>query len=464
MVHKKVLPALAAAMLLAGCGGNFESIFRTTESEKFNVSFVDAKQRGIMVTKVNAIKKWNGVDTTVQEVRACAEPSPDVLASVAASFAASANVPDKVAAEFAGAVTGSAASIGLRTQSIQLMRDALYRVCEAYAAGAIDGFQMRTLQIRYQNMIVGLLAIEQLTGAVRGPTATTGGTAAGGTASDAVAISKQLEAIAARRKTLTAELETRKKAETDAQAERDKAKAPVDAATAAGNNPTDDQNKKLAETEDALKTATAARAAAESELADNATQREGLLAALERSKTASASTTSTATSTLPPEPLKPETAEKVAQAVQNIVKDVINQDNTLEGCIELMAALISRQSPQDDTNRAVLSFCEVKLKTEGAKLSFLLQEFGGDKLRRLSAIFADPAKRSKAMAAFPITKPGNIDMTPQAYAGLLAKLKQAKTDNQFHSVFTSLLKKSGAPRDLQNIDAALDNVQAQING
>ena len=68
----------------------------------------------------------------------CAEPSPDALSSFASSISGSAAVTGEGSGSLASALSEAAGSIGLRTQSITLMRDALYRVCEAYYNGAIS--------------------------------------------------------------------------------------------------------------------------------------------------------------------------------------------------------------------------------------------------------------------------------------------------------------------------------------
>jgi hypothetical protein len=60
-----------------------------------------------------------------------AEPSPDAIASAIASTAAKANVPSaNVNAELSGSCARAVASIGLRTASIQVLRDLGYRACE----------------------------------------------------------------------------------------------------------------------------------------------------------------------------------------------------------------------------------------------------------------------------------------------------------------------------------------------
>jgi hypothetical protein len=102
----------------------------------------------------------------------CAEPSPDALSAYAAEIAAEANVPGEAAVQLAAAMQESSSYVGLRTQSIQLLRDSLYRLCEGYMNGALDKPQYEILVRRYQKYMVALLGIEQLTGAMRAPTVT----------------------------------------------------------------------------------------------------------------------------------------------------------------------------------------------------------------------------------------------------------------------------------------------------
>lgn len=117
---------------------------------------VDAKQRVIVFSKPATA---DGYAIT------CAEPSPDALSALSSGAGFGAQYA-KVLANIAVSQAESAASIGLRTQSIQLLRDGMYRLCEAYAARAIDATEFNRQQRRYQNLMLSLLAIEQLTGAV----------------------------------------------------------------------------------------------------------------------------------------------------------------------------------------------------------------------------------------------------------------------------------------------------------
>lgn len=147
-----------SALTLVGCA-NLNTQSRNFSGHQAEVKTVDASQRAIFSVhkKYGNDKQWTAV---------CAEPSPDALIAYATSVGASLNAPGKANLDLALSQSQAAASIGLRTQTIQLLRDGMYRLCEAYASGSIDNDDMESLQRRYQNMMIGLLAIEQITGPV----------------------------------------------------------------------------------------------------------------------------------------------------------------------------------------------------------------------------------------------------------------------------------------------------------
>jgi predicted DNA binding CopG/RHH family protein len=147
--------AIAASLVTTGCNsfGLNSSFFKSSGSgEK-----MDIQKRVIL----------SGSDTPT--TRVCAEPSPDAMSSMALEAAGKGGVPSKVQAELSVALQQSAAFVGLRTSSIQLLRDFGYRLCEAYLSGAIDSGEYELLMRRFQKNVVALLAIEQLTGAVKAP-------------------------------------------------------------------------------------------------------------------------------------------------------------------------------------------------------------------------------------------------------------------------------------------------------
>ncbi|BDW95606.1 hypothetical protein MACH10_12910 [Thalassospira tepidiphila] len=144
---------------LSACG-NLNSIHRNLNVNSGTGAFVDVKQRAVIVKKDNEEK------TIV-----CAEPSPDALSAYAAELAAKLSKPGVGEAGLALAARESAAFIGVRTQSIQLLRDGMFRLCEARLNGMTEenyAHQMR----RYQRNMVALMAIEQLAGVVKAPAVT----------------------------------------------------------------------------------------------------------------------------------------------------------------------------------------------------------------------------------------------------------------------------------------------------
>jgi hypothetical protein len=118
--------------------------------------FIDAEQRAVLSNQ-----------RTDRDLRVvCAEPAPDALSAIAAQAGVSvSDISNAVSAE--GGVSEAAANIGLRTQTIQTLRDGFYRVCEAYMNGLSEE-QYSIMLRRFQTNMIALLAIEQLTGSVKG--------------------------------------------------------------------------------------------------------------------------------------------------------------------------------------------------------------------------------------------------------------------------------------------------------
>lgn len=144
--------------------------FRTFDLDAGGTSHtMDASQRLLLVTSKG------GPDGRQRVV--CAEPSPDSLTSIAASAAihGSNTVPitggGTAKTDFgAGVAYGeSAAYVGMRTQTVQLLRDGLYRACEAYMNGALDEAQYNILLVNMSQLMVALTAIDGLTGRPAAP-------------------------------------------------------------------------------------------------------------------------------------------------------------------------------------------------------------------------------------------------------------------------------------------------------
>jgi hypothetical protein len=158
MAHrvKTVLAVSALACLplfLAACDGG--TIYKKGTLGDVQTLSIDARQRLVISGK----RKSDGVRVV------CAEPSPDALVAQAAVLAAQGNFTGKTGAPSAAgsAVVGfqeSAASIGLRTQSIQVLRDGYYRLCETYLNDAIDKKEYLAVIQNVDTFIAVSLAID----------------------------------------------------------------------------------------------------------------------------------------------------------------------------------------------------------------------------------------------------------------------------------------------------------------
>jgi hypothetical protein len=146
--------AVLGCVSLSGCS----TIYRTVslDSKPATSIDIDAKARMIVVTD------YGGKDGNRRVI--CSEPSPDTAVGIASSTSLAANVAGKVDAQLAASLAEAVQSVGRRTQSIQLLRDGLYRACEAYLNGAITANEYRLLLSRISAFAITLVAVDGLTG------------------------------------------------------------------------------------------------------------------------------------------------------------------------------------------------------------------------------------------------------------------------------------------------------------
>jgi myosin heavy subunit len=89
--------------------------------------------------------------------------------SLSISGALSAKLPNDITPQVAAAITSataeSLAQLGERLATIQLLRDGLFRACEAYANGALSDMSYAILLSRYDDTMVTLLSSELAAGA-----------------------------------------------------------------------------------------------------------------------------------------------------------------------------------------------------------------------------------------------------------------------------------------------------------
>jgi len=163
----KIVSVISIISILSGCA-SFTHYNKERDLSGNKAVFVDAKQRGIYKAKRtetanNVTKTWEGV---------CAEPVPDAISSLAATLGVDLSLTDKGNLGVSQSIAEGVSSIGIRTAAIEALRDIMYRNCEAYALGGVSNIGLETLQRRFQSTMVAILAIEQLTGAVRAPAVT----------------------------------------------------------------------------------------------------------------------------------------------------------------------------------------------------------------------------------------------------------------------------------------------------
>lgn len=167
----KAFFTIAALLFFSGCSAKSPSIYQVTSlpTNKPSVITMDAKQRSILNMPYKSGKGNNEFILS----RFCAEPSPDVFTALASSFSLDSGLSADVASQtgelalkIASTVAENAATIE-RTQTINILRESMYRTCERYMSGAIQWQELVVQAARDQRTIVSVLGIEQLTGAAR---------------------------------------------------------------------------------------------------------------------------------------------------------------------------------------------------------------------------------------------------------------------------------------------------------
>lgn len=156
----------SACLMLPSCENTDRSgtAFRTFSALGGESISIDAHQRAIITTEVHD-------ETGRSRLIYCAEPSPDAFASISStlnrSLAARAETAEnttQVSADSINKLTTVAShALNARNATIQLLRDGLYRACEAYATGALSKNEYVGIVGQYQNVILALLSVELLT-------------------------------------------------------------------------------------------------------------------------------------------------------------------------------------------------------------------------------------------------------------------------------------------------------------
>lgn len=322
-----------AALLLAGCSANHNTAFRHQSLTGSSVTLIDAKQRAIY-------SRFEGAGSGEIQ-RFCAEPSPDVFSVVAQALSGGASLgksADPKALELALNAAFSSSEQGSsipRTQTVNMLREMMFRTCERHLSGGIGELELPLQAIRDQRLMVSILAIEQLTGAVTPKPVVIGAAASGSSGSSGAEAAVRLD-------DLQKDLQAKKAAEAKKQAAFDElngeAKDCQTIATAVAANKADGLS-------EALKTKRPKCEAASSELAKAKTERTE--AAAHYAKVAEVASSGGIPVTVSSSLMSPvagggldrahsSDVTAVAEAVRGIVKDTFDQDEFGLMCVKVI--------------------------------------------------------------------------------------------------------------------------------
>lgn len=368
---------IAFAVALCGCG-NLQSIHHPFVPDWGTSISIDAKQRAIYTVEKTYRDQSDPYKITQQWRAICAEPSPDALTALSTAAAANAEAAGKALSGSFSSQEG-AASIGLRTQTIQILRDAMYRLCEGYASGALDNIAFSRLQRRYQNIMMGLLAIEQITGTVVAKQVIISGSAAASVARTLAEIQAQLNDAMNARSGADAALAKAKTAKDGAEADLKSAENELKAVQQA--NPGNDKAQAVvdakAKREAAKKTADDAATAfddagkamkiAQANVQAYEELRKDLGKVATRAMTQGAFEGGGHVSLI-----NAQTAQTLSTAVTTIVKEVVDRDYAKETCLDAITSRDFRALAPDQFKIAVY-FCTLAMNADSEKVDRMQQ-------------------------------------------------------------------------------------------
>jgi hypothetical protein len=153
---------MAAALAAAGCSGTID---QQSTLGGIDTLRIDARQRLAFVADYRDREN-------VQRRALCVEPSPDAAVARAAALAASGNSPlptvggvagpGGVSAALGASSSEAIASLGIRTQTIELLRDGYYRACEGLINGVINDEDYAIILANIDATMIALAAVDAL--------------------------------------------------------------------------------------------------------------------------------------------------------------------------------------------------------------------------------------------------------------------------------------------------------------
>ncbi len=166
--------ALAMSVFLMGCATEPSTILKMFNLESDTSITTGSRQRAITNTRVGSDSLPGQVNP---ERIVCAEPSPDVAVALANSFGVGVSVLGQGSGSLAASNAEGVIQLAERTITVQLLRDQLYRACEAFSNGAISGTTYSLVMSRINDTMVTLLLGETAGGAFGRELGAIGGTA-----------------------------------------------------------------------------------------------------------------------------------------------------------------------------------------------------------------------------------------------------------------------------------------------
>ena len=178
---------MAVLAFLTGCNST-----RDFNVEHHTLGTSEALATDASARLVSATPIVGGVDSTGRfkphQIN-CAEPSPDVAKAIESAFSSGVTIdvtgkttdmPADLQARLANSIAQSRsealAQLTERLPTIQLLRDGLFRACEAYANGTLSPISYSLVLSRYGDTLVTMLGSELIAGTYGHQLATAGGT------------------------------------------------------------------------------------------------------------------------------------------------------------------------------------------------------------------------------------------------------------------------------------------------
>ena len=320
------------------------------------VVVLDARERVLHRSAVGElVKTQEKSDGTSKETvvtrerlrRVCAEPSPDVFSVAALSLGLDGDLSRQKAADLtlglklAASMSEQAASIA-RSQTINILREVMYRTCERYLSGALEEEEFIIQAHRDQQLIVQVLAIEQLTHAYQAQAIALGANA---TASSAGVTELGIK---------TLDNAQNKKTEAQAAAKTAQDKAAKQAPAGNCGDKAEGEKKKLCD-----------EATVAAKTADDATVHyEAIRAALAKQGSASAAVDGSATRLAESSGANGAGIAAVADTVLKIVNRTPSLDEFGLTCVVYYRKLVAQNANPSSQSNALTEACKALIKSQ----------------------------------------------------------------------------------------------------